>query len=63
MTENTEETLWYIARDGQQHGPISETEMRLFVDNGHLKPTDLLWRPGFADWRAASEVFPHPGGP
>ena len=60
MTENTEETLWYIARDGQQHGPISETEMRLFVDNGHLKPTDLLWRPGFADWRAASEVFPLP---
>ncbi|HRY07885.1 MAG TPA: GYF domain-containing protein [Hyphomicrobiaceae bacterium] len=58
MTGNSTEILWYIARDGQQHGPISETEMRLFVDNGHLRPTDLLWQPGFADWRPATTVFP-----
>lgn len=63
MTENTSETLWYIARDGQQHGPISDTEMRLFVENGHLKPTDLLWQPGFTDWRPASDVFPAPVAP
>lgn len=54
------EVQWYIARDGQQHGPLSEAEMRLFVDGGHLRPTDLLWRPGFSDWRAAPQVFPPP---
>ena len=59
MTGDTD-NHWYIARDGQQHGPISETEIRLFVDNGHLRPTDLLWRPGFADWRPAPSVFPLP---
>jgi hypothetical protein len=49
---------WYIARDGQQHGPLSDAELRLFVDGGHLRPTDLLWRPSFADWRPALQVFP-----
>lgn len=59
MTGDTD-NHWYIARDGQQHGPISETEIRLFVDNGHLRPTDLLWRPGFTDWKPAAIVFPLP---
>lgn len=57
MTGNSTENLWYIARDGQQHGPISDTEMRLFVENGHLRPSDLLWRPGFTEWRPATTVF------
>jgi len=51
---------WYIAREGKQHGPLSDAEMRTFVAQGHLKPTDLIWRPGFADWRPAPAVFPFP---
>jgi len=35
--------------------------MRTFVAHGHLKPTDLIWRPGFADWRPAPAVFPFKG--
>jgi hypothetical protein len=53
---------WYLARDGQQFGPISEAEMAKFVELGHLQPTDLLWREGFPDWRPAMVVFPA-GGP
>lgn len=49
---------WYLARDGQQFGPISDAEMAKFVELGHLKPTDLLWREGFPDWRPAMVVFP-----
>lgn len=52
------EVQWYIARDGQQHGPLNEAEIRLFVEGGHLRPTDLVWRPGFAEWRPALQVFP-----
>jgi uncharacterized protein DUF4339 len=52
---------WYLARDGQQFGPISEAEMAKFVELGHLQPTDLLWRDGFPDWRPAMVVFPPPG--
>lgn len=57
MTGQQPDIQWYIARDGKQHGPLSDVEMRTFVAQGHLKPTDLIWRPGFPDWRPAPTVF------
>jgi hypothetical protein len=52
------QTQWYLARDGQQYGPLSEAELIKFSELGHLQPTDLLWREGFPDWRPAIVVFP-----
>jgi hypothetical protein len=49
---------WYIARDGKQHGPVSDRELRKLVELSHLKATDLVWRQGFSDWRTAVSVFP-----
>ena len=57
------QTQWYLARDGQQFGPISEAELAKFIELGHLQPTDLLWREGFPDWRPALVVFPPPSQP
>ena len=57
MTGQQPDIQWYIARDGKQHGPLSDMEMRAFVAQGHLKPTDLIWRAGFPDWRPAPTVF------
>jgi hypothetical protein len=59
MTAPPSQTQWYLARNGQQFGPLSEAELAKFIDLGHLQPTDLLWRDGFADWRPAMAVFPH----
>ena len=53
---------WYLARDGQQYGPLSDPELAKFVELGHLQPTDLLWREGFPDWRPALVVFPPSAG-
>lgn len=50
--------IWYLARDGKQHGPLSDLEMTKLVELGHLRATDLVWRPGFSDWRPAPNVFP-----
>ena len=58
MSSPAAQTQWYIARDGQQYGPLSDTELTRFVELGHLQPTDLLWREGFPDWRPAMVVFP-----
>jgi GYF domain 2 len=52
---------WYLARDGQQYGPLTDPELAKFVELGHLQPTDLLWREGFPDWRPALAVFPPQG--
>jgi hypothetical protein len=35
--------------------------MRKFIELGHLRPTDLVWRHGFTDWRPGSAVFPEIG--
>jgi hypothetical protein len=50
---------WYLARDGQQFGPLSDAELKKLVEFGHLKPTDLLWREGFPDWRSARILLPN----
>ncbi len=60
MSPPGSQTQWYLAREGQQFGPISEAEFAKFIELGHLQPTDLLWREGFPDWRPAMVVFPPP---
>lgn len=58
MTGQTTDLQWYIARDGKQHGPLTDIEMRTFVAHSYLRATDLIWRPGMAEWQAAPIVFP-----
>jgi GYF domain 2 len=48
---------WYLARDGQQYGPLSDAELTKFRELGHLYMTDLVWRKGFANWMPAAAVF------
>ncbi len=57
MTGENVAIEWYLARDGQQHGPLSESEMRAFVEMGHLRAHDLVWHAGFTEWRPAPDVF------
>src|SRR5215470_15893265 len=58
MSAQASQTQWYLARDGQQFGPLSDSELAKFIELGHMQPTDLLWREGFPDWRPAMVVFP-----
>src|SRR5438105_2864977 len=58
MSAPASQTQWYLARDGQQFGPLSEAELAKLIELGHLQPNDLLWREGFPDWRPAMVVFP-----
>src|SRR5262245_58623695 len=58
MSAQASQTQWYLARDGQQYGPLSDAELAKFIELGHLQPNDLLWREGFPDWRPALVLFP-----
>ena len=62
MTAPASQTQWYLAREGQQYGPLSDAELAKFIELGHLQPNDLLWREGFPDWRPAMVVFPQRAG-
>jgi hypothetical protein len=58
MSGNPPTIEWYIAREGAQHGPISDVELRKFLELGHLRPTDLVWCASFTDWKTGQQAFP-----
>lgn len=58
MTAQASDIQWYIARDGKQHGPLTDIEMRTFVAHNYLRISDLIWRPGMPEWQTAPNVFP-----
>lgn len=57
MNAPTNDAQWYIARDGKQHGPLTDVEMKTFVGHNYLRPTDLIWKAGMPDWLPAPQVF------
>jgi hypothetical protein len=58
MSGQDSDIQWYIARDGKQHGPLTDVEMRTFVAHSYLRASDLIWRPGMTEWQAAPAAFP-----
>jgi hypothetical protein len=50
-------TTWFIARDGKQHGPITDIEFRKLVELGHLKGTDYVWHEGAPDWMPGAQFL------
>ncbi|MDJ0514410.1 MAG: DUF4339 domain-containing protein [Methyloceanibacter sp.] len=51
------EASWYLSRDGQQHGPLSDRELSLFAEGGNFQPGDLLWTAGLDEWKPADAIF------
>ena len=47
---------WFWARDGKQHGPVGPGEIRLLASSGQLRPKDLVWKEGLADWAEARKI-------
>lgn len=51
---------YWIARQGEKHGPYPEEQVRKNYASGRVLPTDLVWTDGMPDWKAASQVFGTP---
>lgn len=52
---------WYYAQNSERKGPVSLARLKTMAAEGWLKPDDLIWRAGLAEWipaREADEVFP-----
>jgi uncharacterized RDD family membrane protein YckC len=47
---------WYYAKDGQQVGPVGESEWTQLLSLGTITPSTLVWREGMANWQPFSEV-------
>lgn len=52
---------WFYLVNDVQTGPVSTSKLRELAANGHLKPSDLIWREGIANWiqaRQVQNIFP-----
>jgi hypothetical protein len=47
---------WYISRNNQTAGPFSDSQIKQFIAQGRLVPTDYVCRQGVFDWVVASSV-------
>jgi hypothetical protein len=56
MSAFSQTAEWFLARDGQQFGPVSGVEFHKLVELGHLKPSDMVWSDGMPAWQPAGDV-------
>jgi hypothetical protein len=56
MAQVQPKPVWHLSRGQEKQSRISDQELLLLAELGHLKPNDLLWKPGFEGWRAANSV-------
>ena len=46
----------HIARDGKQFGPYSVAEVNDYLGTGFLKPDDIAWHEGMAEWAPLNTI-------
>jgi TM2 domain-containing membrane protein YozV len=47
---------WFYSHDGERHGPVPVEQIREMAAAGRLRPDDLVWQTGMADWAPAGTV-------
>ena len=48
--------IWHVIIDGAQRGPLSRAQVLEYLHDGQLAGSDLIWRPGFSNWKPVSEL-------
>ena len=54
---------WFYSVGDTRQGPVTEDDLKALAADGRLKPSDLVWRDGMADWveaRTVPALFPAP---
>lgn len=49
---------WFYANQGQQVGPVSETELNRLATAGTITPETLVWHDGLPAWKSWGELRP-----
>src|SRR4051794_28259522 len=44
------EPAWHIVVDGEQVGPLPESDVRGRLVRGEISPDTFIWKEGLADW-------------
>ncbi|WP_395751867.1 DUF4190 domain-containing protein [Prosthecobacter sp.] len=51
---------YFVAQNGEKVGPLEKEEVLRRLVAGELKPNDLGWHEGLAEWEALSKLIPPP---
>lgn len=47
---------WYVAANGQTHGPFTQEQIATALGSGQLQPSAMVWSAGMAQWTSLSQV-------
>jgi uncharacterized RDD family membrane protein YckC len=47
---------WFYAKNNQQNGPVTVEALVSMLQQGHVQPSDLVWREGMGNWQPAGMV-------
>ncbi|MEZ6126664.1 MAG: GYF domain-containing protein [Planctomycetaceae bacterium] len=54
---------WFYAKAGNKLGPVSGSEIRMWLSSGQLQARDLVWNSKLENWIAAGELPEFAGAP
>ena len=47
---------WYYMLNGEQQGPVTESQLQQMIGLGNVKDTDHVWKDGMIDWQEIRNV-------
>jgi hypothetical protein len=50
MQRDRKMSKWHCAINDKKYGPVSADQLRQWISEGRLSPTDYVWTDGMADW-------------
>jgi len=53
---------YYLLRNGEQFGPYADEALRAYLKSGEVRPDDLAWCAGAADWKPVAQLLAPPAG-
>ena len=58
LSSSPTQEIWYYEMDGQTHGPVSETSLKVLMQStgSRVSGATLVWAEGMVDWAPAHEV-------
>ena len=51
-----QEAVWHVVVDDNQYGPLTKGQVLEYLRDESLVGSDLIWRPGYPDWKSISEI-------
>src|SRR6516162_2854498 len=51
-----QEAIWHVGINNDQNGPLTKGQVFELLKDGLLTGSNLIWRPGFPDWKTISDV-------